>query len=148
MFKDFELNHGLILTKLVHATSKPIMISVYNANDNAGYIINNKIGIYIKYCEKRLTPWRFTFLKSHQDAIQGMQSQLAEVYILLICHKDGVVLLDWESLKMILDSVHKNVEWVSVSRGKNKMYSVCGTDCKSCIKIARNAFPLRIIEKL
>lgn len=148
MVNEFEFYHGLVLAKLIHASKEALLVNNFGQSDNAAYVVNNKVGVYIKYCTKRLTPWRFTFLKTHQEIIQEMKSCFDEVFVLLICHKDGVVILDWNLLKAVLDSTHRGMEWVAVSRGKNRMYSISGTDGVLRYKVSRGDFPDKILKRL
>ncbi|CZO82820.1 MULTISPECIES: hypothetical protein [Legionella] len=148
MIKDYELQHGVVLVQLISSMIEPIFFEKFNPKSNASYVINNKIGIYIKYCAKRLTPWRFTFLRAHQEEIENLKNNYNDVFIILVCHKDGIVALDWNSLKTILDNEHKEVEWIAVSRGKNKMYSITGSDGILNFKVSKSDFPQKIIEKV
>ena len=146
MLKDFEIYHGLALTRLVHASAKPVCVRPYPTADNASYVLNEEVGLYIKYSTKRLSPWRFSFSKKHQDEILEMKKRFRDVFLLLVCHRDGVVALNFGELKMILDHVHEHVEWVSASRGRGGMYSIKGSDGSLRCKIARRDYPEKLFR--
>lgn len=146
MIKEFEFYHGVIFSRLLHAAKKNISIRAYPTSDNASYVINDNIGIYVKYSSKRLTPWRFSFLKRHQDEILEMKNKFGEVFLLLVCHHDGIVALSFDDLKSILNDTHEEIEWVSVSRNKRQMYSVSGSDGDLKFKVGRNDFPDKLFK--
>lgn len=146
MIKEFEFYHGIVFARILHGTNKEVKIRPYPSSDNASYVLNDKIGIYIKYSSKRLTPWRFTFKKEHQDEIELMQKDLKEVFLLLVCNDDGVVCLSSSELKKILDDQHDPIEWITAKRHKREMYSVKGSNGKLGFKIGPNDFPQKIFD--
>ena len=145
MIKEFEKYHGLVLSRMLHESKNHISIETYPSNDNASYIINGSIGLYIKYSKKRISPWRFTFMKEHQDEVLKMKKKFTEVFIVFVCHDDGIAALSYEELKIILDEVHEEVEWVAIKRRRREKYSVSGHDGKLKFKIGENEFPSKII---
>ncbi len=102
----------------------------------------------MKYSSKRMSPWGFSFLKSHQDEILEIKKAIGEVFLLLVCHDDGIVALNFDKLKIILDEVHDQVEWIRVSRRPREKYSVSGSDGKLKFKIGGNEFPKKIFNAL
>jgi len=148
MIKEFEFYHGLVFARILHATQQRISITSFPTPDNGSYIINDKIGIYIKYRTSRLSPWTFSFQQRHQDEILDMKNKVGEVYLLLVCNDDGVVVLSFDELKQILNEKHESVEWIRVSRHKREMYAVRGSDGKLEFKVARDDFPKKIFSEI
>ena len=146
MIKEFEFFHGVVFARILHYAGESVSIKPYPTQDNSSYVINDRVGIYIKYSSKRLTPWRFSFLKRHQDEITEMKNKFEEVFLLLVCNNDGVVVLSFKELSIILNDVHEEIEWVSVVRNKREMYTVRGSDGELKFKIGRNEFPHKILE--
>src|SRR5882762_2961864 len=103
MIKEFERFHGLVFARILHAAKRSISIKAYPTPSNASYILNEDTGIYIKYSAKRLTPWRFSFFEEHQKEIEKMRNTLGEVFLILVCNDDGIVCLNYDELKQILD---------------------------------------------
>lgn len=151
MIKEFESYHGVILTKLIHNNGyKPITLRLYPSASNASYVLNESLGLYIKHSTKRLSPWRFSFLKEHQDEILRMKEELGQVFVLLVCGPDGIVTLSFEELKQILNDRHEQTEWISAARNPNKEYTIKGSDGSLDRKVGKNDFPqklLRIVQK-
>lgn len=146
MLKEFEFFHGVVFARILHGGNVPVSIKSYPTPDNASYIVNDSVGIYIKYSSKRLSPWRFSFQKEHQDEILEMKNKLGEVYTILVCNDDGIVCLSFEELKEVLDTKHEDVEWISVARGPRERYEVKGHDGKLRLKIGNSDFPAKIFE--
>lgn len=146
MIHNFEFFHGLVFARLLHGTSETLSIKTYPTEDNASYILNNRIGLYIKYSTKRLTPWTFSFQKYHQDEILVLRNKFDEVYTILVCNEDGLVCLNFEELKRILNEVHEEVEWIRVARRPGHEYSVSGKDGDLKFKIPIKDFPRKIFE--
>lgn len=146
MIKEFEFYHGVVFSKLIHHFPNGVSISAYQSPSNASYVLNDNIGIYIKHSTKRMTPWRFSFQRIHQDEIQQMKGRLGNVFILLVCGEDGVVTLSFEELKTILNETHDETEWISASRMPNKEYTIKGSDGALNRKVGKNNFPKRLLE--
>lgn len=146
MIKDFEFFHGLVFARILHATQRSLSLRPFQSLSNCSYIVNETIGIYIKYSSKRMTPWRFTFLKEHQDEIELMRNDGLKVYLVLVCNDDGIVCLNHSELKQILDSQHAPIEWISATRHKREMYAVKGSDGELDCKIGQNEFPAKLFQ--
>lgn len=147
MIKEFEFYHGSAITRLIHS-KKPISVRSFPNHGNASYVINEKIGLYLKYSTNRLTPWRFSFQKDHQAEIDELKSQFGDIILGLICFDDGIVGLDYSEIKTILDSVHSEVEWVSVSRKPRGQYSVNGSDGELFYKISEGDFLKKVLREV
>jgi len=148
MINEFEFFHGAVFSGILHGAKTEVRLSAYRDDDNATYVLNDKVGLYIKYSTKRLTPWRFSFLEKHQEQIKALKKNFGNVYLILVCNKDGIVILSYEDLRQILDENIELVEWVSVTRGKGKMYGVKGSDGELEFKVGRNMFPEKLFEHL
>ena len=146
MNRDFEFFHGVVFTKILHGTQRPVSARLFQSASNASYVINDTIGIYIKYSKKRMPPWRFAFKKEHQAEIDSMKFNFTHVFLILVCNDDGVVCLSYSELKELLDSQHDAVEWMSATRHKREMYSVKGSNGELEFKIGQNDFPEKIFQ--
>ena len=145
MIKEFEFYHGAVLSRLAHA-DQPVSLKLYPTRSNASYVINDKVGIFVKHSSKRMSPWGFSFNKTHQDEILEMKNKLEQVFILLVCFDDGIVTLNFDELKKVLDDIHRAVEWIRVSRNPREKYSVSGSDGILKFKIGGNEFPGKILK--
>jgi hypothetical protein len=148
MIKEFEFYHGATFARILHATDEQLAFKRYPTVDNAAYVINDRVGLYIKYSSKRMPPWRFSFQMKHQDEIASMRDVLDEVFVLLVCHDDGIVALSFDELKRVLDEDHGPTEWISASRTKRTMYAIAGSNGKLDFKVGKHDFPAKIFAKL
>lgn len=147
MIREFEFYHGLVFARILHGTKRPVSIRSFQAVSNASYIVNDAIGIYIKYSSKRMTPWRFTFRAEHQQEIDLMKANFKKVFLVLVCSDDGVVCLNSSELQQLLDNQHKPIEWISATRHKREMYSVKGSDGELDFKIGQSDFPEKLFSE-
>lgn len=145
MTRGFESYFGIAFTKIIRL-NKVNSLRPYASGDNSAYILNENIGIFIKYSAKRLSPWTFTFLKDHQDKIQRIADQYSKVFLLLVCNDDGVVCLSFLELKKVLDDKYQESEWIRVSRKKRESYAVSGSNGKLKFKVGPGDFPKKIFN--
>jgi hypothetical protein len=146
MIKEFEFYHGVAFARIIHATRRALSIKPFQSASNASYVVNDTIGIYIKHSAKRMTPWRFTFMKDHQKEIDLLKSNFKDVFLILVCSDDGVVCISYSELKKILDHQHDPIEWISATRHKRQMYAVRGSNGELDFKVGQNDFPSKIFS--
>ena len=145
MSYEFEFYHGVALCRLIH-DGRASSVKLYSSDSNSGYILNNEIGMYVKYSTKRMTPWQFTFTKVQRDEIFEMMKKLGKVSLILVCHDDGIVCLNAAEINMILSNSVEGMQSISVGRGPREKYSVSGKDGKLNYKFGDNLFPSKIFN--
>ena len=143
----FELYHGAALTKLLNFGEK-ITIKTFPSNSNATFTLNEKVGIYIKYSRKRMTPWIFTFKKLHQEELRTISELHKKTYLVLVCGVDGITCIEYEKLKKILNEQFGEAEWIRVHRYRREQYQLTGSDGKLNYKMSKKKFPSEIINAL
>lgn len=142
--KDFF--HGVALIRVIrHEVFGSV--KVYEEND-CSYLINDDVGIYIKYSQQKLPPWGFTFSEEHVHEITEMSERLRQVYITLVCNDNGICCLDWEEFATVISTESMAYpKWISVSRAKGEKYAVWGRDGELRHKIGNSDFPRKIFEE-
>jgi|SRR5579863_4662518 len=140
MINEFEFYHGVAFARMLHSTQRELAIKLYSTSENAAYVVDGSIGVYIKYSSKRLSPWRFSFQKRHQEKISEMKQNLGKVFLLLVCNEDGVVVLSFDELKQVLNEIVGETEWISATRNRRQMYSIKGSDGKLSFKVGKDEF--------
>ena len=148
MIREFELYHGAVLGKLIRAENDLVIEQYPGFGRNSAYVINKRVGLYVKYSTNRLTPWTFTFKQEHQDEIFEMKSVLEDVFVALVCHHNGIVCVSHGELKQMLDNEHDPSEWIRASRHIREKYSVSGSNGRLGYKIGENEFPDKILDYL
>jgi hypothetical protein len=146
MIKEFEFFHGVVLSRLVHASPNQIEIKSYPTSSNSSYVLNNKIGLFVKYSTRRMSPWSFSFKKAHQEEILLMSKSMELVFILLVCNDDGIVCLNYDEFKLVLDEHFDESESIRIRRMHREKYSVVGTDGKLRVKIGESDFPKKLFN--
>jgi hypothetical protein len=144
MISEFEYFHGAVIARMLHATQQTMMIAPYSELDNASYIINGSKGVYIKYCTKRMSPWRFSFLKRHYEMILEMKRDIGEVFVVLVCNDDGSVVLTFDEFRQVVTSDCDTGQWISAARNRREMYLIKGSDGKLEFKIGKDDFSEKI----
>ncbi len=140
MINEFEFYHGVAFARMLHAMQRELAVKPHSPSDNAAYVVDGSIGVYIKYSTKRLSPWRFSFQQKHRENIAAMKKDVGDVFVLLICNDDGIVILTFDEFKQVLNQAHGGVEWISASRNRRQMYSVKGSDGKLSFKVGKDEF--------
>jgi hypothetical protein len=128
MLREFEFFHGVVLAKVLHSTDEAVSLNRFSDDFNAGYILNGSSGLYVKHCNKRLTPWRFSFQPEHLQQMQMMKDALQKLFVILVCNDDGIVCLSHDEVAQILNPQHEATKWIRVDRRPRQMYSVTGSD--------------------
>ena len=105
-----------------------------------------KIGLFLKRSRKRISPWRYTFSKDNQHEIERLLNETNYLFVLLITDQEGVAVIDYPMLKMLLDDHFEESESISVSRKLRENYRVSGTDGKLNKALPKNSFPRSITE--
>ena len=135
--------HGAAIIRVIrHESFRSVKVCEEN---DCSYLINDDSGIYLKYSQKRLSPWSFTFSEEHVREIEDMNERLGKVFVGLVCNEDGICCLDWQEFATVISTESTMYpKWISVSRMKGEKYSVWGRDGKLKHKIGNNDFPRKI----
>ncbi len=128
MLREFEFFHGVVLAKVLHSITEAVSLNRFSGDFNAGYVLNRSTGLYVKHCNKRLTPWRFSFQPEHLQQMQTMKGALDKLFVALVCKDDGIVCLSHDEVAQILNPQHQATKWIRVHRRPRQMYSVTGSD--------------------
>jgi len=146
MINEFEFYHGAVISRILHSSKNEIFILKINDLDNASYVLNNKTALYIKHSTKRLSPWRFSFQIEHIKQIQNLSKSYNSVFAVLVCKDDGIVALNLEQLKVLLNFENPDSsQSIALDRNKGGFYGVNGSLNSLKNKISLNNFPSVLI---
>ncbi len=145
MIKDFEFYHGAALARLLSSGEK-ISFVRFGEGRTSAYIVNESVGLYLKYSTKRMAPWSFSFARDHQLEIDSLSTQCQSVVVGLVCHDDGIVALEYPEFRSILDEFHEPTEWIRVTRKAREKYSVSGKDGKLNYKVGEVDFIRKVLN--
>ncbi len=69
-----------------------------------------------------------------------MKKNVGEVFVLLVCNDDGIVVLTFEEFTQVLNEAQGGTEWISATRNLRQMYSIKGSDGKLGLKVGKDEF--------
>lgn len=128
MIADYKFYHGAVIAELVSLQVAPLTIDELNEDGRlSSYILNGRIGLQIKHSTNRLHPWQFTFTKANLVQLLALQQCYDSVFIVLVCHTDGMLTLTLNEVTEILPTEESKQAWIRVDRKKKEWYSVNGT---------------------
>lgn len=147
MIADYKFYHGAVLAELVNLKSGALAIDELNEDGRlSSYILDGKIGLQIKHSTSRLHPWQFTFTKANLVQLLALQQSYQAVFIVLVCHTDGMLTLTLEETTEILPTEESKQAWIRVDRKKNEWYNVNGGAAELAGKRPQGV--LRIVQAL
>ncbi len=143
--KNTDFFHGAVFSIIID--NSPSFIKKYDRN-NSSYIINDKTSIYIKYSQKRISPWTFGFAKTHIEEVSRLKDELENTFIVLVCNDNGICCLTYHEFCTVI-SVESNLfpKWIKARRQKGEKYGVTGSDGRLTYKIGDSDFPQKIYER-
>ena len=139
MIPDTARYHGSFFALLFDSLNGSISLKKIQDVGSGYYLINEAIPIYLKATAKRKGPWTFNFSRSHQEIQEKLFRSYEELFVCLICGKDGVVGLNMQEFRKVLDDDFEEQESISVRRRLRAMYYVKGRDGALETRISRNA---------
>jgi hypothetical protein len=126
MIPEYKLYHGAVLAELVDRCGSGVSI---RADQDSGrllnYVLSDTVGMQVKHATQRLHPWQFSFPKSHLEALANLKSQLKSVFVVLVCHTDGMVCLHVDEALTSLNAFGSQA-WLRADRRKGEWYRVYG----------------------
>ena len=103
-------------------------------------------GLYVKTSQMRRSPWRYNYLKQHQDEIAQMYNTYGEAFNVYVNGQDGFACVNFSELKELLDEHHEEQEWVAITRKPRAGYRISGNDGERETALRKNNFPNSIVE--
>ena len=148
---------GYVLTSIATALAKfpGLSLRTISGKDRSAFSVECSlsgaespfvIGVYIKISNARRSPWKYTFQRKHQEAVEMLNGVSDRTYVVFVNDDDGVACVDYDGLKELLDDHFEDTEWVSVSRKLNESYRLSGKDGLLSGKTKRSAFPGTIVD--
>jgi hypothetical protein len=127
MIPEYKLYHGAVLAELVDRCGSAVSIRAYQDSGRLlNYVLSDAVGIQVKHATQRLHPWQFTFPKTHLEMLASLKSRLRSVFIVLVCHTDGMVCLHVDEVLPSLNAAFGSQAWLRADRRKGEWYRVYG----------------------
>lgn len=125
---DYERYHGIVLRALITELPTGAHLKAEDAHGVVNsFVINEKIGLYIKHSAKRLSPWVFNFTRDHIAELDLLFEHNEQSFVCLVCEYDGFLTLSMEELNQLMDTKDSDHTLsIHVKRRKRHMYAVGG----------------------
>lgn len=125
MIREYKLYHGAVMAELVDCLEKPVAIEEMVEDGRlTSYILDGRVGLHVKHSTKRLNPWQFTFTAANANELGLLQMTHNDLFVVLVCHTDGMVCLTIEELRSLLAFKQGDQASIRVSRHRNQLYEV------------------------
>ena len=146
MIQEIERYHGVVLARMVRGEGAGRRIRSHSTVRSA-YVIDERLGLYVKYSTSRLSPWAFTFSRGHRRELVELSQELSRVCVVLVCGQDGVVALTDSEVVQVLGEAGDD-QWMRVDRRRSQMYSVSGSFGRLPLKVADSSFPAKALAAM
>jgi len=125
---EYERYHGIVLRSLVLSLDQGVQIRTLDAHGIINsFVLNDTVGLYIKHCSKRLTPWVFSFTQDNLAELNLLAESTQSAFVSLVCGYDGFVTLSLADVQSLSDQKQTaNTLTIHVARRKRQMYIVGG----------------------
>ena len=125
MTHEFERYYGIVFTSLFEEVSE-VRIKKISDNDSA-YVLNNRLGLYIKHTTARISPWSYSFRTSDFAVIDQLELETTEIAFGLVCGFHGVCLISSQDLKVAGGVFQGDALRITVRTMRGGSWKVSGT---------------------
>lgn len=125
MIPEYKLWHGAVLADLVDSFNGPVTFREHSDPGRLlNYVVNNCIGMQIRFATKKLHPWNFTFSAAHVGALVDLQARYPVTFLVLVCRDDGIIAVEADQVIPVLAT--NDQTWLRADRRKREMYRLYG----------------------
>lgn len=126
MIREYKLYHGAVLADIVAMHGGPVTLRPEAEGGRLlNYVVNEVVGLQVKYATQRLRPWHFNFSLSHIHSLSLLASTYPACFVVLVCRTDGMIAIDAADVIASLESDAEQM-WLRADRKKREMYRVHG----------------------
>ena len=126
---NYERYHGIVLRGLITELSTGIHVKAEDAHGIVNsFILNQKVGLYIKHSTKRLSPWIFNFTEDNITEFDLLCDCTEHSFVCLVCGYDGFLTLNTGEIQQLIDLKGSEdcSRSIHIKRRKRHMYAVGG----------------------
>ncbi len=140
MIAKWEFYHGAVMIRLLEDKRCQTV-----RKDELGYIVNDRVFVFVKYTTKTRSPWRFTFGQSEIQQLDCRATSFRNIIIVLVCGGDGICAVSWCNAYRLLGN---KAGWLSARRKFNEQYAVAGQAGQLHGKVSLSEWPLIVFERI
>lgn len=129
MIKEFERYHGAVIRQIVvDAGASGVLIRAEDCHGRLNsFVLNDRIGLFIKHSSKRLPPWQFTFGDENTLELEVLRSQTSTLWVVLVCGGDGFVAINHREFLSMNSQDSIATAFVRIDRDRRSMYRLNGS---------------------
>jgi hypothetical protein len=143
MSLDFEASQGLVLRAIIVGATPPISVEPFNRHGRLdAFVFDRKVGVFIKYSTKRLTPWPFTFHIEQVSELLDLETEYSTAFVVFVCGVDGLVTIDMATLHDLVSFKESEQAWLRIERKPRTLYSLSGNRAELTNKVPRGVVPI------
>jgi hypothetical protein len=147
MSDEYEFYQGVVLRQLVVNTDLFVMLRPYEKQGRINaFIVNGKIGIFIKHSAKRMSPWSFTFTLEQVSDLLDLTTDYPDTFVIFVCDDDGIVTLKVSDFYAIVNLQDTDKAWIRIERPPRTQYAVSGNRAELPFKVPTGI--LQVLETL
>lgn len=138
MLDEYEFYQGAVLRQLVVDAENSLSIRPFVREGRiTAFVLNGRVGVYVKHSSKRMTPWRFTFNLDQASDLLDLEAKFPDSFVVFVCETDGLVSLDVARLHEIVSFQESEHAWVRIDRPPRSQYDVGGNKADLPNKLPR-----------
>jgi hypothetical protein len=138
MLDDYEFYQGVVLRQLAIESDFSTSFRPFERQGRINaFVVNGRVGVYVKHSSKRMSPWRFTFTIEQAADLLDLEHKLPDSFAVFVCGTDGLVALSFADLHTIVSFQESENAWVSITRPPRTQYELAGNRGDLKYKISR-----------
>jgi hypothetical protein len=140
--------HGSFIASLIDNSPQAIEIARDLPDDNHLYSFDGKVGGYLTYSTKRMSPWTFTFQPKHVKSISEQFKKFEDCYLILVCGFETTAVLNKEEVSVLLPLNNPITSSITIRTGHDKKLAVSGTTGELKGKLSKTRTYERLLNSL
>lgn len=140
--------HGSFLASLIDNSTSPVEISREIPQDNHLYVFNKKVGAYVTYSSKRMSPWTFTFEPRHVCSIYELDGRHLDSFVILVCGFETTAVLHMSEVRLLLPQNSLSNSSITIRTGHDRKLAVSGTAGELNTKVAKTKTYERLLSAM
>lgn len=142
MSVDFETSQGVVLREIIAGTTT-VNVAPYNRHGRLdAFVFGGKVGVFVKYSTKRMSPWRFTFHIDQVSELLDLEAEHPNTFMVFVCGVDGLVTLDIATVHELVSFQDTEQAWLRIDRKPRTLYGLAGNRAALENKVARGVEPI------
>src|SRR5436853_7852252 len=138
MLDEYEFYQGVVLRHLVVDIPRSISFSPFVREGRiSAFVLDGKVGVYVKHSSKRMSPWRFSFTIEQAADLLDLEARYPNMFVVLVCETDGIVVLSAGELHQVVSFVETENAWLRIDRPYRGQYSISGNRAPLPRKVPR-----------